>query len=176
MVGWNQWLEGHEFDQTPGDGERQGSLVCCSLWGRKESDTTERQNNNSKVHLIKQGQHLKVTQCGRICALWRPVTWPFQKLSGHGRDIPTGPLITRQHFTLSDIYQTFARSRHTAGCLTPSLQRLTPAPWHASLMSPRRHWGSEKRANCPSIPLCRRKWPRVVRVPWQAMFPDLVNP
>ena len=40
MVGWHRWLNGHEFEQTPGDGEGQGSLVCCSLWDRKESDTT----------------------------------------------------------------------------------------------------------------------------------------
>ena len=31
---------GHEFEQTPGDSEALGSLACCSLWGRKESDTT----------------------------------------------------------------------------------------------------------------------------------------
>ena len=37
-----RWLDGHEFEQTPGDGEGQGSLVCCSPWGHKESDTTER--------------------------------------------------------------------------------------------------------------------------------------
>ena len=41
MVGWHHWLNGQEFEQTPGDGEGQGSLVCCSPWGRKESDTTE---------------------------------------------------------------------------------------------------------------------------------------
>ena len=40
--GWHHWLNGHEFEQTPGDGEGQGSLVCCSPWGCKESDTTER--------------------------------------------------------------------------------------------------------------------------------------
>ena len=40
MVGWHQ-LNGYEFKQTLGDGEGQGSLVCCSPWGRKESDTTE---------------------------------------------------------------------------------------------------------------------------------------
>ena len=39
MVGWHHWLSGHEFEQTPGDGERQGSLAHCSLWGRKELDT-----------------------------------------------------------------------------------------------------------------------------------------
>ena len=39
MVGWHHWLHGHEFEQTAGDGEEQGSLVCHSPWGHKESDT-----------------------------------------------------------------------------------------------------------------------------------------
>ena len=43
MVGWHHWLNGHESEQTQGDGEGQGSLVCCSPWGHKESDTTEQQ-------------------------------------------------------------------------------------------------------------------------------------
>ena len=41
MVGWHHRLDGHEFEQTLGVGGGQGSLACCSLWGRKESDTTE---------------------------------------------------------------------------------------------------------------------------------------
>ena len=41
MVGWHHWLNGHEFAQTLVDGEGQGSLVCCSPWGPKESDTTD---------------------------------------------------------------------------------------------------------------------------------------
>ena len=45
MVEWHHQLNGHEFEQAPGDGEGQGSLVCCSPWGRKESDTTEQLNN-----------------------------------------------------------------------------------------------------------------------------------
>ena len=36
MVGWHHQLNGHEFEQTPGDNEGQGSLVCCSPWGCKE--------------------------------------------------------------------------------------------------------------------------------------------
>ena len=46
MVGWHHRLNGHEFEQTPGDGEGQGGLACCSPWGRRESDTTEQLNNN----------------------------------------------------------------------------------------------------------------------------------
>ena len=41
MVGWQHQLNGHEFEQTLGDGEGQGSLVCCSPWGHKELDMTE---------------------------------------------------------------------------------------------------------------------------------------
>ena len=47
MVGWHHGLNGHEFEQTPGDGEGQGSLVCCSPWGHKESDMTEQITNNN---------------------------------------------------------------------------------------------------------------------------------
>ena len=43
MVGWHHRLDGHEFEQAPGDGEGQGILVCCSLWGHKESDAAEQQ-------------------------------------------------------------------------------------------------------------------------------------
>ena len=41
MVGWHHQLNGHESEQVPGVGDGQGSLACCSPWGRKESDTTE---------------------------------------------------------------------------------------------------------------------------------------
>ena len=41
MVGWHHQLDGHGFGWTPGVGDRQGSLVCCGSWGRKELDTTE---------------------------------------------------------------------------------------------------------------------------------------
>ena len=44
MAGWHHWLNGHEFEWTPGVGDGQGGLACCSSWGRKESDTTERLN------------------------------------------------------------------------------------------------------------------------------------
>ena len=47
MIGWHHQLYGHEFEQTPGDGEGQGSLVCCSPQGHKESDLTDLLNSNS---------------------------------------------------------------------------------------------------------------------------------
>ena len=43
MGGWHHRLNGHEFEQAPGDGEGQGSLACCSPWGHKELDTTKQQ-------------------------------------------------------------------------------------------------------------------------------------
>ena len=47
MVGWHHQINGHEFEQAPGDSERQGSLACCSPWGGKELNTTEQLNNNT---------------------------------------------------------------------------------------------------------------------------------
>ena len=44
MVGWHHRLDGHEFEQALGVGDRQGSLACCSPWGCKELDTTEQLN------------------------------------------------------------------------------------------------------------------------------------
>ena len=44
IVGWHHRLDGHEFEQAPGIGDRKGSLGRCSLWGRKELDMTEQLN------------------------------------------------------------------------------------------------------------------------------------
>ena len=54
MAGWHHQLNGHKFEQTPADGEGQGSLACCSPWGDEELDTTEPLNNNnlSSEHLL----------------------------------------------------------------------------------------------------------------------------
>ena len=49
MVGWHHQLNGHEFEQAPGDGEGQGILACCSPWGHKELDTTEQMNNKKAM-------------------------------------------------------------------------------------------------------------------------------
>ena len=45
MVRWHHWFKEHESEETQGDGDGQGSLSCCSPWGLKESDKTERLNN-----------------------------------------------------------------------------------------------------------------------------------
>ena len=66
MVGWH-WLNGHEFEQAPGDGEGQGSLMCYSLWGHKESDVTEWLSNNRPL------EH-GLSSCGAwallFCGMW----------------------------------------------------------------------------------------------------------
>ena len=49
MVGWHHWFNRHEFEQTLRDSERQGRLVCCSPWGCKVSDMTERLNKKAPV-------------------------------------------------------------------------------------------------------------------------------
>ena len=46
MVGWHHQLNGHEFEQAPGNGDGQGSLAGCSSWDCKESGTPEQLNNN----------------------------------------------------------------------------------------------------------------------------------
>ena len=44
MAGWHHRLDGHELECSPGVGDGQGSLACCSPWGRKELDMTEQLN------------------------------------------------------------------------------------------------------------------------------------
>ena len=53
MAGWHHWLDGHEFEWTPGVGDGQGGLACCDSWGRKESDTTEQLNwTERKIYIL----------------------------------------------------------------------------------------------------------------------------
>ena len=49
MMRWLDDISGHKFEQTLGDSEGQRSQVCCSSWGHKELDTTERLNNNNTL-------------------------------------------------------------------------------------------------------------------------------
>ena len=55
MVGWHHHLNEHDFEQTPGDSEGQGSLAYCSPWGHKEWDTTQQLNNKDKKNRASQG-------------------------------------------------------------------------------------------------------------------------
>ena len=60
IVGWHHQLNGYEFEQVLGDGEGEGSLVCYSPRGRKESDMTEQLNNNSIADCVRGGPRLTV--------------------------------------------------------------------------------------------------------------------
>ena len=51
VVGWHHGLNGHELEQTLGDSEGQGSLACCSPWGHKQPDMTERLNKSFHLNL-----------------------------------------------------------------------------------------------------------------------------
>ena len=59
VVGWHHQLNGHEFEQTPGDGEGQGNLACCSPWRHKESDT-EQLNNKGSVRKKANASHFLI--------------------------------------------------------------------------------------------------------------------
>ena len=72
MVGWHHQLNGHEFEQALGDGEGQEGLVCYSLWGHKESDLTERLNNNRIPNLFPLASLVAQT-VKRLPAWWE--TW-----------------------------------------------------------------------------------------------------
>ena len=52
MVRWHHQLNGHDFEQAPGDGGGPESLACCCPWGHKESDTPERLNNSNNYIYI----------------------------------------------------------------------------------------------------------------------------
>ena len=54
MVRQHHQLNGHEFEQTPGDNGGQESLACCSLWGLKESDTTEQLNKDNNQEIVEE--------------------------------------------------------------------------------------------------------------------------
>ena len=82
MAGWHHWLNGQELEQTPGVGDRQGSLACCSPRGHKELDTTEQLNLNldcspsgSSVHGIFPARLLEWVAISSLGGLSPPRDW-----------------------------------------------------------------------------------------------------
>ena len=63
MVRWHHQLNGHEFEQTPGDGEEKGGLVCCSPWGCKESDMTQQPTAAAQTKTVLTGQRIQNERC-----------------------------------------------------------------------------------------------------------------
>ena len=77
MVGWlDGKLNRHEFAQAPGFGKGQGSLACCSPWGRKQLDMTEQQNNKSFMPLVLIYDHCYPFTCEWTLCLF-PVVDPY---------------------------------------------------------------------------------------------------
>ena len=67
MVGWHHWLNGHGFEWTPGVGDGQGGLACCSWWGCKESDTIEWLNWTELTRAISLSPGEELLTLGDLC-------------------------------------------------------------------------------------------------------------
>ena len=83
MVGWHHRLSTHEFEQTLGDSEGQGSLTCCSLWGHKEWDMAERlnSNNNNSGPIWKRSSSYKTQEKGA------GFSWIYSHPRGNGEHV-----------------------------------------------------------------------------------------
>ena len=89
MVGWYHWLDGHKFDKAPRIGDGQGTLACCSRWGRKELDMTDRLNwltdivqdlsasskINCNTHTHKHKNKSADIKSAFCCFIWREQQW-----------------------------------------------------------------------------------------------------
>ena len=89
MVGWHHWLNGHEFEQSPGVGDGQGSLAYCRLWSHKELDTTEWLNWTELSYHIFPCVCVCVCVCVCMCAqscptLFYPMDYSPPGSSVHG--------------------------------------------------------------------------------------------
>ena len=70
MAGWHHQLDGHEFEWTPGVGNGQGGLACCSSWGCKESDTTEWLNWTELMPVIKSSKSPEIKHSPDLWVKW----------------------------------------------------------------------------------------------------------
>ena len=87
MVGWHHQNNGREFEQALGDSEGQGSLVCCSPWSCKESDTTKQLNNNNTMSILKR-------------AVTFNLAFKFLPFTAMERLSPTGPRTMKNYLDL----------------------------------------------------------------------------
>ena len=70
MVGWHHWLNGHEFEQTEGDSEGQGSLACCSSRDCKESETSEQLKDNNVPGIMLDSGETVVKNTKKVIVSW----------------------------------------------------------------------------------------------------------
>ena len=99
MVGWHHWLDGYEFEKALGVGEGQGSLACCSPWGRKESDLRVTELTESQAHAEHLVQWLTypfiycgLRGCNPNCR--RGVSWSVKFHLKQGTKIPLYGMLT----------------------------------------------------------------------------------
>ena len=78
MAGWHHQLNGHEFEQALGIRDGQGSLVCCSSWGHKESNMTERLNNNHNIAHCSDRERLKLREVRKFAHRHTGKVWQGQ--------------------------------------------------------------------------------------------------
>ena len=102
MAGWHHRLNGHEFEQILGDGERQGSLACYSPWGCKELDMTKWLYNNICVCVCVYGGGLVTKLCLTPCD---PIDCSLPGSSVHG-DSPGKSTVVGCHFLPQGIFPT----------------------------------------------------------------------
>ena len=82
MVGWHHRLNGHGFGWTPGAGDGQGGLVCCSSWGCKESDTTEQLSWTHNIYAtsLRDIKHKIMATSSRITSKVNFITFSFYRI------------------------------------------------------------------------------------------------
>ena len=118
---WLLWLNGHEFEQTLGDSEGQGSLACCSPWGCKESDTTERLNSNNKM--------------GSSSCVWRWWRWR----------------VSRQGWVREDFLGWIGLNKGIKGSLLRSYQIYCSVLWGQVIGNKTKTFGSASRRGFPAL-------------------------
>ena len=81
MAGWHHWLDGHEFEWTLGVGDGQGGLAYCGLWGRKESDMTERLNWTELIMFVLSSYFVRVCEKKSLKELSMRINDPWRKVT-----------------------------------------------------------------------------------------------
>ena len=123
MVGWHHRLDGHEFKQAPGDGEGQGSMICCSPWGHKELNTTEQLNwteeTNTQMPLSFNSSLIVSTLTSNSCLLFFFLTHLLQPSSAQLSGSPSKPLCELHHWVCFDLWPLWSSVLCTTVPLNP---------------------------------------------------------
>ena len=133
MVGWLHQLDGHEFEQSPGVGDGQGSLACCSPWGCKDSDTTEWLNWTEPPY-GKRARNVGVSAAFFIQEYCNTIT-PWIQLHPSLQRLHSRPMLYHQWGLASHLR---GSARHLPSCccaaiLTNHKPRACRSPFHLEL-------------------------------------------